>query len=323
MMHDVILIIGANGQIGNALVPYLQQNYGYERVILSDITPLNPSIGIVEAFDATDATALVQVIKKYKVTQIYHLAAILSAKGELDPLWAWDLNMQSMLNVFEAARHNGVQKVFMPSSIAVFGSSAAKINTPQMAYLDPSTVYGVSKAAAENWNNYYFIKYKLDIRSIRYPGVISYQSMPGGGTTDYAVEMYHRAVLKESYTCFLKPETKLPMIYIDDVIRATLELMEAEGDSIKTRTSYNLSGMSFNPSELEFAIKKHCPDFKLGYLPDFRQVIADSWPKSIDDSEAQHQWGWKPSFDLTKMTEAMLSQLTRKYNLVGLNQDKV
>lgn len=312
MTHDVVLVIGANGQIGNALLPQLQKNYGINRVIAADIVPFNAT-GIVEIFDATDGESLTNTIKKYKVTQIYHLVAVLSAKGELDPIWAWNVNMTSMLNVFEAARVNGVKKIFMPSSIAVFGESAPAMKAPQLAYLDPSTVYGVSKVAAENWNNYYYKKYKLDIRSIRYPGVVSYQSMPGGGTTDYAVEIYHKAVLKEEYTCFLKPDSELPMIYIDDVVRATLELMEADARRIKTRTSYNLAGMSFTPAQIADAIVKYHPDFKIRYSPDYRQEIADSWPRSIDDSEAANQWGWKLHFDLDKMTFAMLTQLAAKY----------
>lgn len=315
MTHDVVLVIGANGQIGNALLPQLQKNYGTDHVVAADIVPFKAN-GIVEIVDATDGESLASIIKKYKVTQIYHLVAILSAKGELDPISAWNINMTSMLNVFEAARANGVKKIFMPSSIAVFGESAPALKAPQSAYLDPSTVYGVSKAAAENWNNYYFKKYKLDIRSIRYPGVVSYQSMPGGGTTDYAVEIYHKAVLKEAYTCFLQPDSELPMIYIDDVVRATIELMEADASLIKTRTSYNLAGMSFTPAQVAASILKYHPDFKISYLPDYRQEIADSWPKSIDDSEAARQWGWKPHFDLDKMTFAMLTQLTARYRSI-------
>lgn len=315
MMRDVVLVIGANGQIGNALMPQLQGNYGINSVIAADIVPFKAN-GIVEVLDATDAKSLNNIIKRYKVTQIYHMAAVLSAKGEMDPIGAWNINMTSMLNVFEAARVNGVKKIFMPSSIAVFGESAPAFNVPQSTYLDPSTVYGVSKVAAENWNNYYFQKYKLDIRSIRYPGVVSYQSMPGGGTTDYAVEIYHKAVLKEEYTCFLKPDSELPMIYIEDVIRATLELMEANAGLIKTRTSYNLAGMSFAPAQAAQSILKYHPDFRISYSPDYRQQIADSWPKSIDDSEATRQWGWKPRFDLDKMTFAMLSQLKAKYRSI-------
>jgi nucleoside-diphosphate-sugar epimerase len=316
MYTDKILVIGANGQIGTALLPVLQNAFGINNVIGSDLfTPASPCC-IFEKLDATNAVDLANICKKHNITQIYHLAAILSAKGEADPIWAWNLNMTTLLNVFEVARSFDLKKVFVPSSIAVFGSSAQKEQTAQSTYLDPSTVYGVSKVAAENWSIYYHKRYGIDIRSLRYPGVISYQSMPGGGTTDYAVDMFHKAILKENYVCYLSEDTSLPMIYIDDALKATLNLMEAPSNKIKIRSSYNISGLSFTPGELIQAIKIHFPGFSCGFLPDFRQSIADSWPNSIDDSEARKDWGWKPAYDLEKMTTAMfsgLSSLLSKY----------
>jgi nucleoside-diphosphate-sugar epimerase len=226
--------------------------------------------------------------------------------------------MKMMLNVFEVARLNNVKKVFFPSSIAVFGDKAPLVNTSQSAFLNPATVYGMSKAAGENWAQYYYTKYDLDIRSLRYPGVIGYQSMPGGGTTDYAVDIYHSAVKQEEYSCFLSSETKLPMIFMEDAIRSTIELMQAPKENIKTRTSYNLGSMSFDPSEISAEIKKSYPDFKIEYTPDFRQQIADKWPKSIDDNEARKDWNWKPKYDLKSMTSVMLEKLEEKYNTIKL-----
>ncbi|MFC6997497.1 NAD-dependent epimerase/dehydratase family protein [Rufibacter roseus] len=315
MKKEVILVIGSNGQIGTALLPVLKGAYGAANVVSSDLRAPIVESGIFETLDATNADQLANVVRKYRVTQIYHLAAILSAKGEADPLWAWDLNMKTLLNVFEVARENQLDKVFVPSSIAVFGASAPVTDTPQLTYLDPATVYGVSKVAAENWSVYYHKKYGLDVRSLRYPGVISYETMPGGGTTDYAVDIFHKAVLGEEYECFLKEDTSLPMIYMPDATRATLELMEAESDKIKIRSSYNLAGMSFTPAELLSCIQSILPHFSSTFKPDFRQTIADSWPNSIDDSMARQQWGWKPIYDLSSMTKDMIEQLTKKYTL--------
>ena len=236
------------------------------------------------------------------------------AKGEKNPLRTWDLNISMMLNVFEVARNNNVKKVFFPSSIAVFGDKAPLKNTSQSIFLNPATIYGMTKVAGENWAQYYFNKYGLDIRSIRYPGIIGYQSMPGGGTTDYAVEIYHSAVKQEKYSCFLNPETKLPMIFMDDAIRSTIELMQAPKKSIKTRTSYNLGSMSFSPSEIALEIQKLYPNFKVEYNADFRQEIADKWPNSINDDEARKDWNWKPKYDLKSMTVLMLEKLEEKYN---------
>ncbi|MFN3379374.1 MAG: NAD-dependent epimerase/dehydratase family protein [Runella zeae] len=317
MKQDTVLIIGANGQIGTALLPQLQHLYSYDRVIATDIRPSLQSTAIFETLDATDAAALATIVKKYRITQIYHLAAVLSAKGETDPLWAWNLNMQTLLNVLEVARTYQIQKVFVPSSIAAFGEHAPKYETPQSTLLDPATVYGISKVAAENWSVYYHKRYGLDVRSLRYPGVISYQSMPGGGTTDYAVAIYHAAVQGVDFECFLAEDTLLPMIYMDDALRATLELMEAPAHQISVRTSYNLAGMSFTPAQVTASIQTYFPDFKTTYQPDFRQAIADSWPKSIDDSVARHDWGWKPAFDLPKMTHEMITHLTEMYHQVA------
>ena len=316
MITDTILIIGANGQLGSILTKELQLIHGKSNIIATDVYLNSNFDGTFELVDATDIKAVENIVNKYSVKQIYHLAAILSAKGEEKPLWTWDMNMKMMLNVFEVARLSNVKKIFFPSSIAVFGDDAPLISTPQSAFLNPATVYGISKAAGENWAQYYFIKYGLDIRSIRYPGVIGYQSMPGGGTTDYAVDIYHSAVKGESYSCFLNAETKLPMIYMEDAIRATIELMQAPIENIKTRTSYNLGAMSFNPSEIFDEIKKLYLNFEIEYNPDFRQTIADKWPKSIDDSEAQKDWGWKPRFNLKSMTSLMLKKLEEKYNTI-------
>jgi len=314
MINETVLIIGANGQLGSVLSEELQKIHGKDNVIASDIYSNSTFDGVFEIIDATDLNAIENIVNKYAVNQIYHLAAILSAKGEKNPLRTWDLNISMMLNVFEVARNNNVKKVFFPSSIAVFGDKAPLENTPQSIFLNPATVYGMTKVAGENWAQYYFNKYGLDIRSIRYPGIIGYQSMPGGGTTDYAVEIYHSAVKQEKYSCFLNPETKLPMIFMDDAIRSTIELMQAPKNSIKTRTSYNLGSMSFSPSEIASEIQKLYPNFKVEYNVDFRQEIADKWPKSINDDQAREDWNWKPKYDLKSMTVLMLEKLEEKYN---------
>ena len=314
MISETILIIGANGQLGSVLTKELQKIYGKKNVIASDIFLDTDFDGIFEVIDATDLNAIKAIINKYSIKEIYHLAAILSAKGEEKPLSTWDINIKMMLNVFEASRLNNVKKVFFPSSIAVFGDQAPLFDTPQSSFLNPATVYGISKAAGENWAQYYFTKYGLDIRSIRYPGIIGYQSMPGGGTTDYAVDIYHSAVKDEKFSCFLSSDTKLPMMFMNDVIRSTIELMQSAIENIKIRTSYNLTGMSFSPSEIYNEIQKSYPNFKIEYNPDFRQKIADKWPKSIDDKEARNDWGWKPKYNLSSMTLEMLEKLKEKYN---------
>ncbi|MCE6988360.1 NAD-dependent epimerase/dehydratase family protein [Dyadobacter sp. CY323] len=316
MKSECILVIGANGQIGSVLVEYLKEIYGVQNVVASDLRMPDFPHGIFEKLDATDANALASIVRKYKVTQIYHLAAILSAKGEQEPLKTWQINMQTYFNVLEVARENGVSKIFYPSSIAVFGENVDE-KAEQFSYLDPATVYGISKAAGENWSNYYFKRYGLDIRSLRYPGIIGYQSMPGGGTTDYAVDIYHKAVKGEDFECFLAENTRLPMIYISDAMDATVRLMEAPAEKISVRTSYNLAGMSFSPKEVAASILKIIPDFKITYKPDFRQQIAESWPGEIDDSKARKDWGWRPTYSLDKMTEEMISELRKKYQLVN------
>ena len=317
MKRDIVLVIGSNGQLGSVLTKELQKIHGNSNVIASDVY-LDPNFeGVFELLDATYITSIRTIINKYSVNQIYQLAAILSAKGEQHPLETWELNIKMMLNVFEVSINSTVNKVFFPSSIAVYGTKAPLQNSPQSAFLNPATVYGISKAAGENWAQYYFNKYDLDIRSIRYPGVIGYQSMPGGGTTDYAVDIYHSAVKRENYKCFLKADTKLPMVFMEDAVRATIELMQTPKEKIKTRTSYNLGSMSLNPSEIYEAIKKQYPSFEIEYQPDFRQVIADNWPKSIDDKEARNDWGWEPKFNLKSMTSLMLEKLEEKYNKIN------
>ena len=313
MQRETVLVIGANGQIGTALLPQLQAQFGSDNVLATDLRKPAFSASLFEILDATNPEALTDIVRRYRITQIYHLAAILSAKGESDPIWAWNLNMQTVLNVLEVSRLNRVQKVFVPSSIAAFGEHASKAETPQNSPLDPTTVYGISKVATENWSLYYYKRYGLDVRSLRYPGVISYQSMPGGGTTDYAVAIFHAAVQGEPFDCFLAKDTRLPMIYMDDALRATLELMDAPVDQLTVRTSYNLAGMSFTPAELTESIRTHFPHFVVNYTPDFRQAIAESWPQSIDDSVARQDWGWKPAFDLPVMTNEMITQLSAAY----------
>ncbi|WP_020566779.1 NAD-dependent epimerase/dehydratase family protein [Neolewinella persica] len=323
-MKPTILVTGANGQLGTVLIPALRIRYGTDNVIASDLRPAAAYTGRFEVIDATNEDRLAEVVRDNGVTQIYHLAAILSASGEQDPLRTWRINMTALLNVLEVARKANVEKVFYPSTIAVFGESAQLTNTPNDSFLDPLTAYGISKAAGENWAQYYFVKYGLDVRSVRYPGVIGYQSDPGGGTTDYAVDIFHKAVLGKPYTCFLQEDEMLPMIFMDDAIRATIELMEAPSEGIKIRTSYNLSGLSFCPADLVAAIKVVYPDFQVDFAPDFRQEIASKWPDSIDDTPAREDWGWEPGFDLQQLVTAMIENLQKKYNnpnpRIGKNQ---
>lgn len=309
---DKILVIGASGQIGVELTMALRRQYGNANVIASDLREQNPLLrdtGPYVSLDVMNKEMLhVQVIRQ-NITQIYLLAAILSATGEKNPNLAWHLNMQGLLNVLDIAREEKLHKVYWPSSIAVFGPTSPKQNCPQQTIIEPSTVYGISKYAGEFWCNYYHQRYGVDVRSLRYPGLISYKSEPGGGTTDYAVEIYHRALEDRKYTCFLSEDTYLPMMYMPDAIRATLELMDAPVDKISIRTSYNISGMSFSPKEIGAEIAKHVPGFAMQYQPDYRQAIADSWPQSIDDSVAAKDWGWKPEYDLAGMTVDMLKNL--------------
>ena len=312
MKKEKILVIGASGQIGVELTLALRKIYGGSNVIASDLREENELLkgtGPYVSLDVMNKEMLhVQVIRQ-GVTQIYLLAAILSATGEKNPPLAWNLNMQSLLHVLDIAKEENLTKVYWPSSIAVFGPSSPKLDCPQQTIIEPSTVYGISKYAGEFWCNYYHHRYGVDVRSLRYPGLISYKSAPGGGTTDYAVEIYHAAKHKKKYTSFLKEDTHLPMMYMPDAIRATIELMEAPAEQVKIRSSYNLGGISFNPEDVAASIRKHIPNFTISYKPDFRQAIADSWPQSINDTEARDHWGWKPEFDLDGMTKEMLTNL--------------
>lgn len=312
MAKEKILVIGASGQIGVELTLALRKLYGNSSIIASDLREENELLhgtGPYVSIDVMNKEMLhVQVIRQ-NITQVYLLAAILSATGEKNPNLAWHLNMQGLLNVLDIAREEKLKKVYWPSSIAVFGPSSPKQNCPQRTIIEPSTVYGISKYAGEFWCNYYFQRYGVDVRSLRYPGLISYKSAPGGGTTDYAVEIFHEALENKKYTCFLREDTYLPMMYMPDAIRATIELMEAPAEKISVRTSYNLSSMSFSPKEIAEAIRKHIPEFKISYQPDYRQQIADSWPQSIDDSQAREDWGWKHEYDLERMTADMLENL--------------
>ncbi|MDP4265626.1 MAG: NAD-dependent epimerase/dehydratase family protein [Bacteroidota bacterium] len=312
MVKEKILVIGASGQIGVELTLALRKIYGNASVVASDLREENDLLkgtGPYVSLDVMNKEMLhVQVIRQ-NITQIYLLAAILSATGEKNPHLAWSLNMQSLLNVLDIAREEKLQKVYWPSSIAVFGPTSPKKNCPQQTIIEPSTVYGISKYAGEFWCNYFNHRYGVDVRSLRYPGLISYKSAPGGGTTDYAVEIFHEALEEKKYQCFLKEDTYLPMMYMPDAIRATIELMEAPASKISIRTSYNLSGMSFSPKEIAAEIKKHIPGFTISYKPDYRQPIADSWPQSIDDSVARKDWGWKEDYDLSAMTKDMLENL--------------
>ncbi|MGK2862041.1 MAG: NAD-dependent epimerase/dehydratase family protein [Chitinophagaceae bacterium] len=313
MLKERILVIGASGQIGVELTLALRKIYGNASVIASDLREENDLLkgtGPYVSLDVMNNEMLhVQVIRQ-GITQIYLLAAILSATGEKNPGLAWHLNMQSLLNVLNIAREEKLHKVYWPSSIAVFGPSSPKKNCPQQTIIEPTTVYGISKYAGEFWCNYFHMKYGVDVRSLRYPGLISYKSAPGGGTTDYAIEIFHEAIEEKKYESFLKENTYLPMMYMPDAIRATIELMEAPENKIAVRTSYNVSSMSFSPKEIYSEIKKHIPDFQIEYKPDYRQEIADSWPQSIDDTVARNDWGWKEEYDLSAMTKDMLANLT-------------
>jgi len=314
MVKEKILVIGASGQIGVELTLALRKMYGNANVVASDLREENDLLkgtGPYVSLDVMNKEMLhVQVIRQ-GITQIYLLAAILSATGEKNPNLAWSLNMQSLLNVLDIAREENLHKVYWPSSIAVFGPTSPKQNCPQATVIEPVTVYGISKFAGEFWCNYYNRRYGVDVRSLRYPGLISYKSAPGGGTTDYAVEIFHEALEEKKYECFLREDTYLPMMYMPDAIRATIELMEADASKISTRTSYNISGMSFSPKEIAAEIKNHIPDFSISYKPDYRQAIADSWPQSIDDSVARNDWGWKEEFALERMIGDMLENLKR------------
>jgi nucleoside-diphosphate-sugar epimerase len=307
-----LLVIGAGGQLGSELTKALVNTHGSDAVIATDFQESVKSKFAYcrfQTLDVLDKDAIANLIQKEKITQVYHLAAILSANGEKNPVQAWDINMRGLLNVLELAKEFKLDKVFWPSSIAVFGPNSPKANTPQDAFKNPTTVYGISKLAGEHWCEYYFNTYGVDVRSLRFPGLIGYKSLPGGGTTDYAVDIYYKAVNKEPFTCFLQEDTALPMMYMEDAVQATLQLMAAPAANIQIRTSYNLAGMSFSPKEIAESIRSHYPQFSIQYAPDFRQKIADSWPSSINDDCARNDWGWKASFGLAEMTAEILTQL--------------
>jgi nucleoside-diphosphate-sugar epimerase len=314
MIKEKILVIGASGQIGVELTMALRKMYGNANVVASDLREENELLkgtGPYVSLDVMNKEMLhVQIIRQ-NITQIYLLAAILSATGEKNPNLAWNLNMQSLLNVLDIAKEEKIQKVYWPSSIAVFGPTSPKQNCPQQTIIEPITVYGISKYAGEFWCNYYHHRFGVDVRSIRYPGLISYKSEPGGGTTDYAIEIFNEAMEEKKYNCFLKEDMYLPMMYMPDAIRATIELMEAAASKISIRTSYNISAMSFSPKEIAAEIKKYVPEFTISYNPDYRQQIAQSWPQSIDDTIARKDWGWKEEYDLSKMVKDMLANLTQ------------
>lgn len=318
MAQEKILILGSSGQIGTELVMALRQNYGDANVVASDLKPPVAEVldsGPFEELNAMDAQNMGRIIKKHGITQVYHLVAMLSATAEKMPDKGWDLNMLSLFHVLNFAKDGLLKKVYWPSSIAAFGPTTPMVDTPQHTIMEPTTVYGISKLAGELWCQYYFQKYGVDVRSVRYPGLISWKSEPGGGTTDYAVDIFYEALKNGRYTSFLSENTRLPMMYMPDAIRGTIELVEAPAEKVKLRTSYNLSAFSFDPKMLAANIRKHIIDFEMSYKPDFRQQIADSWPQSIDDSAARKDWGWKPEFTLEMMVEDMLTNLRHKLKL--------
>lgn len=311
-MDTKILIIGACGQIGTELTAKLRATYGINNVIASDIRKLNNDVvnnGIFEVINALDYNQIEHLIEQYQITDVYLMAALLSATAEKNPAFAWDLNMNSLFHVLNLAKAGKIKKIFWPSSIAVFGPTTPRHNTPQYTIMEPSTVYGISKQTGERWCEYYNKQYGVDVRSIRYPGLISWSTEAGGGTTDYAVEIYHKAITEGKFTSFLSENTELPMMYMDDAINATIGIMQAPAEKIKIRSSYNLAAMSFTPKQIGEEIKKHYPNFELSYEPDFRQKIADSWPASIDDTSAREDWGWKNDFNIENMTTDMFQNL--------------
>ena len=306
-----ILVTGACGQLGSELTVELRNIHGVENVIASDIRKPNDQIagGPFEQLDVMDKTRLEQLVDKHDVSVIYHLAALLSANAEKNIDLAWKLNMDGLLNVLNVAKEKNLERIFWPSSIAVFGPDAQKEKTPQNTPTNPTTVYGITKVAGEQWCAYYHKKFGVDVRSLRYPGLIGYKSMPGGGTTDYAVDIYHKALAGDRFTCFLEKDAALPMMYMSDAVKATIDLMQAQEKQVKVRTSYNVAAISFTPEEIAESIKKQLPEFEIEYEPDYRQEIASSWPDSIDDSSAREDWGWKHAYDLDKMTEDILQNL--------------
>lgn len=316
-MNPKILIIGACGQIGSELTHKLRKIHGDDHVIASDINYGNLDVvnsGIFEILDAQDYSSMKICVEKYQINTVYLMAAMLSATGEKYPMKAWDLNMDSLFNVLNLAKNKFIQKVFWPSSIAVFGPTTPKENTPQYTVMEPTTVYGITKQVGERWCEYYHNKYQVDVRSIRYPGIISWKTLPGGGTTDYAVDIYHKALADNHYNCFLTENTELPMMYMDDAIDATIKIMDASPENLTIRSSYNLAAISFTPKDVVKSIQSHLKDFTITYEPDFRQEIADSWPKSIDDNYARRDWNWQHNFDLEAITKLMITNLKKPIN---------
>ena len=320
-MSDTILVIGACGQVGTELVLELRKRFGNSQVVASDIRePENEELkngGPFEILDVMDGEACLSVIKKHGVSKVYQLAALLSATAEQKPAFGWNLNMDGLFNLLNIAKDGHIKRIFWPSSIAVFGPTTPKLNTPQDCIMDPNTVYGISKQAGERWCEYYFNRWGVDVRSVRYPGLISYKSLPGGGTTDYAVEIFYEALKTSKYECFLSADTTLPMMYMPDAIKATIDILEAESDAVKVRSSYNIAGFSFNPEELTAGIQKVLPDFSISYKPDFRQQIANSWPQSIDDTKARNDWAWANSYSLDDMIIDMLENLKAKLSVTS------
>lgn len=314
-----ILVIGASGQIGSELTIELRKIHGSDHVFATDVREAPDDIlrgGPFQLLDVMDDKRLIYFVIRHKITQIYHLAAVLSGNAEKLPLQAWRINMDSLMNILEIAKMvEDVKKVFWPSSIAVFGPTTPRVNTPQLTVMEPTTVYGISKLTGERWCEYYFRKYNVDIRSIRYPGLISYKTEPGGGTTDYAVEIYYDAVKTGHYQCFLNKDTALPFLFMPDAIHATIQLMEADKSNMSVHTSYNLGGISITPQNLQREIQKHIPDFRVDYKPDFRQDIAESWPQSVDDSISERDWGYSYDYDLSRITEIMIEEISKKLNL--------
>lgn len=311
-MQDKVLVIGACGQVGTELVENLQRIHGADKVIASDIRQSDAEVfkaSPFEILDVLDKNKIAEVFTHYKPTIVYHLAALLSATAEAKPKLGWELNMDGTFNIFDACIEHKVQRIFWPSSIAVFGPTTPRVQTPQTTILEPNTIYGITKMAGERYCEYYFNRYGLDVRSIRYPGLIGWKSLPGGGTTDYAVDIFHHALETGTYTSFLGPETTLPMMHMEDAVRATIEITNASAENIKIRSSYNIAGVSFNPDELASEIKKHIPEFTIQYKPDHRQQIANSWPQSIDDEMAREHWGWSEQYNLPKLVENMLTNL--------------
>jgi len=309
---EKILVIGSSGQIGSELVIALRKKYGNLNVFATDIKQPNAEVragGPFQILDVLDYKNLLHFLVRHKITQVYNLAAVLSGNAEKIPLQAWDINMKALMNTLEAARQSDAKKLFWPSSIAVFGPTTPRQKTPQLTVMEPNTVYGISKLAGERWGEYYFNKYGIDFRSVRYPGLISYKTEPGGGTTDYAVDIFFEAIKNEKYNCFVKEDTALPMMFMEDAIENTIKLMETDSKKLSIRSSYNMAGISFTAGELADEIKKHMPKFKINYKPDFRQKIADSWPASIDDSTAVRDWGLETRYDLKKMTTLMLEKV--------------